>query len=53
MGIYINMHPEFKNWMMENKAKVIKYDETITYTLLKSSLVTVIGANHTYHLFKH
>ena len=54
------MHPKFKYWLLnhKNKAKVIRYDETITdetitYTLLKSSLITVIGANNTYHLFKH
>jgi hypothetical protein len=47
------MTNDFMNWVINNKVKVIKYDETITYTLLKSSLVTVIGANHTYHLFKH
>jgi hypothetical protein len=49
------MHPKFKYWLLNHKDKVkaIKYDETITYTLLKSSLIAVIGANHTYHLFKH
>jgi hypothetical protein len=47
------MTNDFMNWMMSNKIEVIKYDETITQTLLKSSLVTVIGANHTYHLFIH
>ncbi len=42
------------NWVINNKIEVIKYDmETITYTLLKSSLVTVIGANYTYNLFIH
>ena len=46
---------DFKQWLLnhKDKTKVIRYDETITYTLLKSSLVTVIGANHTYHLFIH
>lgn len=47
------MTNDFMNWVINNKIEVIKHDETITYTLLKSSLVTVIGANHTYHLFKH
>jgi hypothetical protein len=47
------MTNDFMNWVINNKVEVIKYDETITYTLLKSSLVTVIGANHTYHLFIH
>ena len=41
------------NWVINNKIEVIKYDKTITYTLLKSSLVTVIGANYTYNLFIH
>lgn len=47
------MTNDFMNWVMENEVEVIQYDTIITYTLLKSSLVTVIRANHTYHLFKH
>jgi hypothetical protein len=45
------MHPKFKHWLLnhKDKVKVLRYDETITYTLLKSSVITVIGANHTYH----
>jgi hypothetical protein len=47
------MSIEFKNWVINNKIEVTKYDGTDTQTLLKSSVVEVVGLEETFNIFKH
>jgi hypothetical protein len=47
------MTNDFMNWVINNKIEVTKHDGTITQTLLKSSVIEVIGLEERFNLFKH
>jgi hypothetical protein len=43
----------FIQWVLKNKIDVTKYDGTDTQTLLKSSVIEVVGLEEKFNLFKH
>lgn len=44
---------EFIEWLELNQIDVTKWDGTDTQTLLKSSVIAVVGLEEKFNLFKH
>ena len=46
------MDIEFKNWEINNKIEVTKYDGIVTQTLLKSSVMRIYGLDEPFNVFE-
>lgn len=46
------MDIEFKNWVINNKIEVTKYDGIVTQTLLKSTVMRIYGLDEPFNVFE-